>query len=357
MYWDPTKRDKTNGLPNISLDLPNYPLDYGIKNGLINIPTKYGAGTIEFTSKFDSATINDLTVSNVTQYQAQSEEPLIIKIDSTIKDITINNLVINDVDIMLNTVGAILVSNYGAFTLENSTISNINKKAYEFDNENFSYVSVNGAVLHFKHVTSDRDYDDTTYAITNVIFDHVYAKKGGAIYLDKDIDSSEYHSISLKVNTITITNSYSYTYGMIAAEYGKYQVVIGYSKFENNQGINGEADIRIMRASSVHIGYTNFTLFSSTLGTEGASITVVMDYPLAFNVVLISVNVICTNTHEEFLNLLENADTKLTKSSPIYLSSGQLVSYTSLFSKCIEARSGGVINIGSQSVSLFNHIS
>ena len=321
---------------------------------MIRIPSSGTQVGMSVSSAFDIVNIDGLTVSNVTQYQPGLSNPLIMSIDTTTTDVTINNLAISNVDLVLSPMSAIKVANYGKFTLNNATISDINKIAYDLNSQTYAYVSTVGAVFYFENLVSNNTYGNLTYSMTNVTFDNVYSKKGGAIYIAGASGVTNFQSTTLNLNQITVKNGNSFQYGMLTVETGLYNVAISNSNFESNSGYNGEADMRVLQASSFTVTSTTFSLFSSTNSAQGSSTTVITPSSVDFTLLFTSVTLQCSDaqyTDTLYKTYLSQASAVLTKASPIFISSGKLQTTSCEFSGWATANSGGVLKLSTSSVS------
>lgn len=140
----------------------------------------------------------------------------------------------------------VALKNYGTSTISNGKVTNINVNAQSYDSATYGYVVSRGSVFTVTSLAKNSAISNSiAYMFKNVSFDNVYSNKGGALLVKEALSISEYHTSSLKLNSFTIQNSWSYTNAPLFIEAGKFQITMENSSFTSNTGIQGEADLRV----------------------------------------------------------------------------------------------------------------
>jgi hypothetical protein len=76
---------------------------------------------------------------------------------------------------------------------------------------------------------------------------------------------------------IAIVNSTGVENGAVRSTSEGFYISISNSSFISNTGINGEADLNVIKFSSFEVSSTTFTLFSSSTNLTGLSISIEQD--------------------------------------------------------------------------------
>ena len=192
----PPDRD-SNGVPN---SLPTFPalwIDYAFKNKMINFATPSStnsANTTDFQNYFKYFEMKSLTIKNITHYNPGVDMPMFIEIKSDVAKWVIGTFTIQDVDLILGTTGMMRFSTYADLTISDGTVSRINVNAFSLEFGDFSYVGTTGGVFAFNQISSNSSYILVAYAISNIVFDTIYANKGGAFYFGTKAGLATYSS-------------------------------------------------------------------------------------------------------------------------------------------------------------------
>ena len=236
---------------------------------------------------------------------------------------------------------------YASLTISDGQVSNINANAYALSTSDYHYVGSNGGVFVFNSISSNATYSSVNYSVNNVKFDAIYGDTGGAFYFGTESGIKTSQSISITLNNIFLNNSFSYTYGIVWLESGTQNVKIQNSYFDSNTGVNGEADLRVIKTGSLSISSTLFTLFGSSYSaTNGQSITLTMSTPFAFSILFNNVSIQWIATPydlDTYYSYLNDPDTSFTKSAPIVLYPGSLSISNSSFKDWVNSIHGGLI--------------
>ena len=99
----------------------------------------------------------------------------------------------------------------------------------------------------------------------------------------------DFEATSVVLTRITIDSCTSYSVGQIFFERGIFSVEINESLFQNNNGMMGEADLRVEAAGYVKLQSTEFHNFLSNSEASGMSTTISQALPLNFGVEMINV--------------------------------------------------------------------
>ena len=339
--------------PLVNSKNPNYVMDYGIKNSLIKFARPTTISNSDYPNQLDICSFDEITLSNITQYDPITSTPLFININNECSSISISNINISDVDAIRGQTSIFGLKSYGPITITNGVIQNINKNAYLYDISGFSYITPTGGVFIFNSLQSNTSYSNSVYSVKNLTFSNIYARKGGAFYFGVDSQVTAAHINNISLDLITIQNSMSYENGPISFAAGSQFVTITNSNFLSNIGVNWEADIKIVTAGSLQISNTVFKLFSSSNANSGQSITITMSTPFTFSVNVSNITVIWSNSQYDnttYISYINTAKTQLIKSSPLLINLGSLKSVSSTFSNWFNSINGAVIQANSDSL-------
>ena len=247
-----------------------------------------------------------------------------------------------------------VLQNYGSLVIINGTVSNINKNAFSLNISDYSYIGNNGAIFTLNSVQQNSDYLNFTSSISNVTFDTIYSKEGGAFYFGPSSNIQNAQSNTITMSLITIQNSFAYSKGLVYFSSGSQYVTITNSKFSSNTGIGGEADLYVNQFGSLEISSSLFTSFSSmdSKNTSGQSITISMSSmsdPPYLSFKLTSVTFKWSSTPFDLTTYKNYLSDKvaLTKASPIIFNSGILITAGCTFSNWFSSKYGGVMFIDS----------
>ena len=202
----PPDRD-SNGVPN---SLPTFPalwIDYAFKNKMINFATPSStnsANTTDFQNYFKYFEMKSLTIKNITHYNPGVDMPMFIEIKSDVAKWVIGTFTIQDVDLILGTTGMMRFSTYADLTISDGTVSRINVNAFSLKFGDFSYVGTTGGVFAFNQISSNSSHIFVAYAISNIVFDTIYANKGGAFYFGTKAGIATYQPISVTLDGLTL---------------------------------------------------------------------------------------------------------------------------------------------------------
>ena len=247
-----------------------------------------------------------------------------------------------------------VIQNYGTLAIINGKLSKINNNAYLFNSTDYSYVGSNGAIFTLNSVQQNSDYLNFTSSISNVTFDTIYSKEGGAFYFGSSTNIQNTQSNTITMSLIIIQNSFAYSKGLVYFSSGSQYVTITNSTFSSNTGIGGEADLYVNQFGSLEISSSLFTSFSflNSKNTTGQSITISMSsmsaapflsFKLTSATFKWSLTAFDSTTYNSYLS-----DTvTLTKASPIMFSSGILITAGCTFSNWFSSKNGGVMFIDS----------
>ena len=302
--------------------------------------------------------VRNLKVENVTQYEPLESNPMLLDLNDHIEKVTITNLEVNNVDSVQGYHGLMKIANSGSFSLQNATISNINRNAYLFDKIKYSYVPIVGGVFSFEHFASINYKTVIKYSFKDITIEGVYSQEGGAFYLAAEPGVSNFNDILVSLNNVTMADSHSYISGLFTVDSGNFDILIENSIFRNNFGVNGEADIRILYGSSMQVKGVLFKGANSNNKIIGTSITVSLTPPKTLVINFINVIFQCAEVQysdEYFMALFDGEITHKELDAPILLYPGILNTVNCTFTKCVHSHNGGVILLKNKSVSVFEH--
>ena len=345
----------SDGIPTTSATSPSYNIDYGCKYPFINLGYTSTESTSIFRSSIDQLTIASLTATNISHYTPRDTVSVILSAKNDVTSLTITSPTFSDVSDYRGSQPLFSLTPRGTLSFTGGTFTNINKDAYDLDSTNHNYLPSNGAVFSINSFTQDDDYGTLSYTFSDITFSGIYAKRGGAFYLSKDTGVTNSHAITLVLNNNTIQNSYSLTSGMIYSPDNGHSIQITSSTFSSNTGVNGEADLYFMLATSISVTDTKFEKFSSSVssGSLGQSISIAMARPYAITVQFTNVTVKWSDTAFDadlYRGYTNNTSTYFTKNAPIFLGPGQLKTINSTFSNWFNSQSGGVLKCDTSSV-------
>ena len=354
VFVDPVSRVSKTGLPTEEISSPLYPLDYGIKNSLIRlVKDTQGFENVYF----DNMNIDGLVVKNITQYEVPSLNPLILHIDKFNTNVNISNVEVSDVDIIASNHDLIKIASAVSVKLTNASFTNINVNGYNLDTKDYQYLSFQGAVFYIQQQAALNQTVESKYTFDNITIDTVFASEGGAFYMADETGTllSEFLHQIINISTLTVKNSVCKVNGMIKTYYVQFEISIHNSLFQNNTGVDCEADLSISAMWSLDI-YNSSFIGSNTLSDIYArSMEFSLTDPYSSTPNLISVTVQWSTdpfTHENYLSLLEGRISNLNETPAIYLKSGSLYTKNCTFSNCFGSQNGGMLFLNSQSVSL-----
>ena len=356
----PTERN-VQGSPNTLASSPNYYIDYSFKNWLIRLAVPSSTTTnTDFQNYFDVFSIDKLTIKNITQYDPSASTALFSQFSDDWTDLTLSNFDIKSVNMIQAKTSMFVIQNYGTLTIINGAISNINQNAYSLKTSDYSYVGSNGVMFTLNSVQQNANYLSFTSSISNVTFDTIYSREGGAFYFGSNLNTQNAQSNTITMNLITIKNSFAYSNGLMFFASGSQFVTISNSNFQSNKGVEGEADIMFQKAGSLSIS-ASFSLFSSSSVDSGQSITFDFDDSVNFNVKLSSVTIKWSNEvfdSTKYVGYLSSYPTNSIIRSPITILSGKIESSNWVFSNCFATNTnGGIIYIeGSSTFSDTNSV-
>ena len=241
---NPTERLSDSSAIN-KVYYPSFILDYGFKNRLIRLAKPSANTDSDFQNYFDVVELNNFNLYNLTQYDPLTTMASVIDMSDDCVDVSVKNFTIKDVDIIKGTTGMLVFRNYGSLQLSDGTVQNINLNTYFFDSANCSYLGTNGGVFVFNSAEYILNYGYLTYSISNITIDKVYSKAGGAFYFGSDNGIDDFQITTINMTSISITNSLSYSEGIISFHSGYQYVYLSNSLFSSNIGILCEADMII----------------------------------------------------------------------------------------------------------------
>ena len=239
----PIERDNT-GLPNSPSTSPKYTIDFGFKNRLIRLAYPTSNTDTDFRNYFDTFKIDILTLKNITQYDPSSLTPLFSQFSDDWTDLAISNFDIQLTNAIKSQLPIFAIQNYGSLSITNGTISNINQVAYSYSTSDYLYVGSNGVVFSLSSVQLDNSYPAFISTISNITFDKIYSREGGAFYFVFSSNAQNAQSNTVTMDKITIKNSFSYSNGMMYFYSGKQFVSITNSIFFIKYWKKGEADLK-----------------------------------------------------------------------------------------------------------------
>ena len=349
----PTERN-VQGSPKTPVSSPYYYLDYGFKNRLIRLALPSANNDTDFQNYFDVFSIDKLTIKNITQYDPSATVALFSQFTNDWTDLTLSNFDIQLVDMIQAKTSMFVIQNYGILSIINGTVSKINNNAYLFNSTDYSYVGDNGAIFTLNSVQQNTVYSSFTSSISNVTFDTIYSREGGAFYFGSNSNIQNAQSNTITMSAITIQNSFAYSKGLVYFSSGSQYVTITSSTFSSNTGIGGEADLYVNQFGSLEISSSLFTLFSftNTKNTTGQSITISMSSKnappfLSFKLTSVSFKWSSTAFDSTTYKTYISDKVTLTKASPIMFYSGILITAGCTFSNWFSSKNGGVMYINS----------
>ena len=332
----PTERNQNDGIPENEATEPSYNIDYAFKNSLIKLSHPSSDSDSDFKNVFSKMVITSLNVNNVTHYNPVEGMAAIIEVSDDVLDFQLINTTVNDVDIIRDSKSMFYLQPYGTLTVTGGTFSNINNDAYNLDISDMLYVSTQGSVFSLNSVLEDDDFGTFIYAINDINFDNVFSLIGGAIYMANEASAVVKHQTSVTISNATFKNSRSHTNGLVYSSDNGHDITITNCTFEDNHGIDGEADLYYVSSNSFIVSDTLFTRFTSNSPSNaGQSITFKMTVPFTTTVELQNVTIKCNDnalTSTQYLEKIDDSDTELTKKAPIMLNPGNLKTIGSTFS-------------------------
>ena len=344
----PTERSQNDGSPNREATTPSYNIDYGFKNALIRLSHPSSDVYYDFKNVFSKMTITSLNVNNVTHYNPKEGIAAIIEVSDDVINFELINAKVDNVDIILDSKSMFYLQPYGTLTVTGGTFSNINSNAYNLSTNEMLYVSNLGAVFTINSVLKSNDYDAFTYTLSSMKFDTINGKKGGALYMNKETLAIIQHEVSVTISNSTFENSRSLTNGLIYSSENRHNITIKNCIFQDNHGVNGEADIHYVSSSSVRIIDTSLTRFTSDgSSTVGQSITLQMAIPFTNTVEIQNMTVQCNDdalTSDEYMTKIQDPNLYLTKNAPVLLNPGNLKTIRSTFSNWYNSEKGGALH-------------
>ena len=142
--------------------------------------------------------------------------------------------------------------------------------------------------------------------------------------------------------------------GQIYFEGGNFNAEISQSTLKHNDGMTGEADLRIEAASHVKLHTVIFQNFTSNSELSGLSTTISQKVPFTFEVQMESVAYYwkMEEMSDEALKIkVSDQGNGFSKKSAIVLDPGNLNTKYCTFTRWYEAYKGGVLHVGPHSVS------
>lgn len=109
-----------------------YAISYGFKNTLIRF-AKHDYGGFVIQNNIDLLQINNLTVTNVTMYNPNGDQAVILSVFDNISSVSMDSINVTQTSSIRGPSSLFNVANYGSFSLSNAEFTDINKEAAEYD--------------------------------------------------------------------------------------------------------------------------------------------------------------------------------------------------------------------------------
>ena len=259
---DPTIRNSI-GIPQSLPSYPSFVIDYGFKNSLINLAKPILQSSDDFLNYFFNIEIYNLKIINITQYNPGTKVPIFIEIQNEWDEMLISNFDIQNADFILAQTGLFKLATYAKLTISNGFVSNINANAYSMSTPDFYYVTLYGGVFVFESLVFISPNFAVNYTINNISFSNIYGVIGSVFNFISTLNSGDSNLISVIIEDISISKSFSYQGGVISLDSHSTYVSISHSNFTSNTGINKEADLSILTNNGCDIDSVIFSNFSS----------------------------------------------------------------------------------------------
>jgi hypothetical protein len=332
---DPTQRTVL-GSPKVIVESPKFTLDYGFRTQIIKFGQPSSNTEDNFENTIYQLTINGLVLKNISYYNPSQSQALFSNINSQISNVDISNIEIDNVSIISSQSSIFSFSNKGDLNINTASIKNVNLAAYNFDTENYSYVSVEGAVFSIVAPHKENGEDPYNYNLQHLALETIYGKNGPAFYFTMDMGGTS-HTIITTLNNVTIKNCNSYLESAVYFRQGDHQVTITNSVFESNTAVQGSADMYVETASSLQVQHTQFLYPSTVRSASASSIFIMMIPPYSFLPVFTNITLMCEDDsaydNATYIGLLADTSTFHTY-SPILINPGQLKTVSSTFKNC-----------------------
>ena len=122
----PNERGLSTGDPETSTADPNYYVDFGVKNFVIDLLTDLSEGS--YVSKYDLITFDSLSISNLTWYNPVKNLASIIFFSTDVTNFEIEDISITDSNFYRWYYGALRITNLGYSEINNGSFINVNKE-------------------------------------------------------------------------------------------------------------------------------------------------------------------------------------------------------------------------------------
>ena len=264
------EREISTGDPTISVDFPDYYVNFGVFHPIIKFHDA-GDGNLIQKNLFDNVTISNFNLSNVTFYNPRSHHGFITSFTDEFHIVQMTNFTIQNIDCFVWQMPLLLINLKGNFYAENGIFSKISNATGNLNN--LSYAPNRGLI----QIQSMNEYDASAQSIRsfqNMTFNQIYGGYANVFYFSSDImEETILQDISVNLKNTIIQNWYSDRHGTIYFETSPMiNIYISDSMFLNNYGLTGPADLYIDNAESLTIQSTVFEGFSASK-SKGLSIT------------------------------------------------------------------------------------
>ena len=193
----------------------------------------------------------------------------------------ISNFAIENVDLVLGSTGMFRIRIYAEVAISDGTVKYLNTNTFSLSSSDYKYVGSNGGIFTFYQTSVNSSHSTVTYTIRNAVFDVLYGDKGTTFYFGTNSGVKNTHTTLITLNNILIRNSF-YIHIACLIRIRISRCNNQNSEFNSNTGVNGEADLRVIKTKSLEIDSTLFTLFNSFRSEAvGQSITFTMSLPLS----------------------------------------------------------------------------